>query len=120
MASLKEYSICKLSTTNGVDMKTAAATTLFTVPTGKTAYVTHIIIRDPSASMDGGTDYDFTTWKQTVDLSSLTTLGTDYIVLDCNNTKYTEQVAGTAFQITVNTGTTAACTASIDVFGYLV
>ncbi len=119
MANLNENSICKLSTTTGVDMKTAAATTLYTIPTGKTAYITHVVIRDPSASMAGGTDYDFTTWKEAVDLSSLTTLGTDYIVLDCNNTKFTEQVAGTAFQITVVTGTTAACTATIDVFGYL-
>lgn len=100
-------------------MKTATATTLYTVPTGKTAYITHVVIRDPSASMAGGTDYDFTTWKQTVDLSSLTTANTDYIVLDCNNTKYTKQVAGTAFQITVVTGTIAACTATIDVFGFL-
>ena len=119
MVALNEYSICKLATVTGVDMQTAAATTLFTVPIGKTAYITHVVVRDPSASMAGGTDYDFTTWKQTVDLSSLTTLGTDYIVLDGNNAKYTEQVAGTAFQITVNTGTTAACTATIDVFGYL-
>jgi hypothetical protein len=119
MANLNENAITKLSTTTGVDMKTAASVTLYTVPTGKTAYITHIVIRDPSASMAGGTEYDFTTWKQNVDLSSLTTLGTDYIVLDCNNTKYTEQVAGTAFQITVVTGTTATCTATIDVFGFL-
>jgi len=120
MAELNTLTITKLSTTDSVDMKTAAATTLYTVPVGKVAYITHVVVRDPSASMTGGTEYDFTTWKQDVDLSSLTTLGTDYIVLDCNNTKYTEQVAGTAFQITVVTGTTAACTASIDVFGYLV
>lgn len=120
MASLNENAITKLSSTSAVDMKTAAATTLYTVPTGKIAYISHVVIRDPSASMAGGTEYDFTTWKQNVDLSSLTTANTDYIVLDCNNTKYTEQVAGTAFQITVVTGSTAACTATIDVFGYLV
>lgn len=120
MADLRSNAITKLSTTDSVDMKTVASTTLYTVPTGKVAYITHVVIRDPSASMAGGTDYDFTQWKQTVDLSSLTTLNTDYIVLDGNNTKYQELAAATAFQITVNTGTTAACTASIDVFGYLV
>jgi len=120
MANLAENSVTKLSTTTAVDVKTAQANTLYVVPTGKVAYITHVVIRDPSASMAGGTEYDFTTWKQNVDLSSLTTLGTDYIVLDCNNTKYTEQVAGTAFQITVVTGTTATCTATIDVFGFLV
>lgn len=119
MVDLRENSVALLESTSGVDMKTAASTTLYTVPTGKVAYITNIVIRDPSASMAGGTDYDFTQWKQTVDLSSLTTLNTDYIVLDGNNTKYQELAAGTAFQITVNTGTTAACTAVIDVFGYL-
>ena len=119
MADLKTISLALLGSTTGVDMKTVAATTLFTVPVGQTAYITHVVIRDPSASMAGGTDYDFTTWRQAVDLSTLTTLGTDYIVLDNDNTKYTEQVTTTAFQITVVTGTTAACTATIDVFGFL-
>lgn len=119
MAALNELSITKLSTTTGVDMKTAAATTLYTVPTGKTAYITHVVIRETSASLAGGTEYDFTGWKQDVDLSSMTTLATDYIVLDGNNTKYTDTATGTTFQITVVTGSTAACTAVIDVFGFL-
>ena len=76
---------------------------------------------DPTASMAGGTAFTFGTPFRnngTVDLSSLTTSGTDYIVLDQNNTKSTEIAASTAFQITVTTGTTAACNATIDVFGY--
>ena len=120
MASLKENAITKLSTTTGVDMKTAAATTLYTVPAGKTAIITHVVVRNTSASLDGGTDYDFTTWRQTVDLSSMTTASTDYMVITGDEVKFTVQVAGTAFQITVSTGSTAACTATIDVFGYLV
>lgn len=119
MADAKEKTIALLSSTASVDMKTAAATTLYTVPAGKTCRIANVVIRDPSASMAGGSDYDFTNWKQAVDLSSLTTLGTDYIVLDGNNTKYTELAAGATFQITVQTGTTAACTATIDVFGYI-
>lgn len=119
MAELNEIGVT-LVTTTSVDMKTAASTTLWTVPTGKVGRIVHVSVRDPSASMAGGTDYDFTQWKQTVDLSSLTTADTDYIVLDGNNVKYQELAAATAFQITVNTGTTAACTASLDVFAYLV
>ena len=119
MAHLRELALTLLESTSGVDMQTVAATTLFTVPAGKVAYITAVVVRDPSASMAGGTDYDFTQWKQTVDLSSLTTLGTDYIVLDGNNVKYQELAAATAFQITVVTGTTAACTATLDVFGFL-
>ena len=120
MAHLRELAPTILESTSGVDMQAVAATTLFTVPVGKVAYIQSVVIRDPSASMAGGTDYDFTQWRQTVDLSSLTTLNTDYIVLDGNNVKYQELAAATTFQITVVTGTTAACTATIDVIGYLV
>ncbi len=119
MAALKENAVALLGSASGVDMKTVQANTIFTTQVGKVTRISHVVIRDPSASMAGGTDYDITQWKQTVDLSSLTTLGTDYIVLDGNNTKYQELAASTAFQITVVTGTTAACTATIDVFGYV-
>ena len=108
-----------VSTTAAVDMKTAAATTLFTVPTGKTFRWIGCIIRDPSASLAGGTSYSFTNFRQTVDLSSMTTANTDYIFLDGNNVKYVECAAALAVQITVTTGSTAACTATIDVIGIL-
>ncbi len=126
MADLKEDSISRLSTTTGVDMKTAQKNTLYTVPTGKTAYVTHVVIREPSASMSGGTDYDIgtganaDTWRQTINLSSMTTLATDYMVITgADVTKYTDNAAAAVFGIKVITGTTAACTATIDVFGFL-
>ena len=120
MGELNEVAVTLVQTTTAVDAKTAASTTLWTVPTGKVGRIVHVCVRDPSASMAGGTDYDFTQWKQTVDLSSLTTADTDYIILDGNNVKYQELAAATNFQVTVNTGTTAACTAVFDVFGYLV
>ena len=126
MAALNEYSICKVATVTGVDMKTAAKTTLFTVPVGKTFYPVMVVIREPSASMSGGTDYDLgtganaDTWRQTVDLSSMTTLSTDYMVIaGADVTKYTDCAAASVFGIKVITGTTAACTATIDVFGFL-
>jgi len=80
MPALNEISITRLATVSGVDMKTAAKVNLYTVPNGKTLYVTQIVIRESSASMAGGTDYDFgtganaDTWRQTIDLSSMTTL----------------------------------------------
>jgi hypothetical protein len=117
--ALNENAITLLSTTTGVDVKTAASTTLYTVPTGKTLYIHSVVLRDPSASMAGGTSYSITNFRQTVDLSSLTTLGTDYIVLDGNNVKYTETAAGVIIYFVVTTGSTAACTATIDLFGYL-
>ncbi len=125
-APLIENSIGLLSTTTGVDMKTAQKNTLYTVPTGKTAYVVFVVITEPSASMAGGTDYDFgtganaDTWRQTVNLSSMTTLGTDYMVISgADVTKYTDNVAAAVFGVKVITGTTAACTATISVFGFL-
>lgn len=121
MASLRQNAITLLSTTTGVNMQTAGgAQTLFTVPTGKVAYITHVVIRDPSATLAGGTDFDFTQWRQTVSLTSMTTANTDYMVIaGADITKYQELAAGTAFQITPSTGSTGAATATIDVFGYL-
>ena len=126
MADLIESAIARLSTTSGVDMKTAQKNTLYTVPPGKTAYVTHVVIREASASMAGGTDYDLgtganaDTWRQTVNLSSMTTSGTDYMVISgADVTKYTDNAAAAVFGIKVITGTTVACTATISVFGFL-
>jgi len=92
------------------------------VSVGKVARIVAIVVRDPSASLAGGTSYNFGTGFRNsgvIDLSSLTTANTDYIVLDQNNSKATEIAASTAFQITVTTGSTGAATATIDVFGYL-
>jgi len=107
-------------------MRTAAATTLYTVPYGKVAYISHVVVRDSSASLAGGSEYDFTNWKQNVTLVLMTTPATDYMVITGDhdttgiNVKYTELATNVAFQITVVTGSSATCTATIDVFGYLV
>ena len=126
MPEVNEYAIAKVATVTGVDMKTAVKTTLYTVPSGKTFYPFAICVREPSASMSGGTDYDIgtgasaDTWRQTVDLSSMTTLATDYMfITGADVTKYTDCATASVFGIKVITGTTAACTATIDVFGFL-
>lgn len=120
MASLKENAITKVSTTTGVDMKTAASTTLYTVPAGKSFIPIYVVIRNNSASLAGGTEYDFTNFLQNQDLSGMT-VTTGYRILPAAaNTTYTPVAAGGTFQITVVTGSTAACTATIDTWGYLV
>lgn len=131
MPSLKEKGIALLGTTASVDMKTAASTTLFTVPVGKVARITHVVVRDASASLAGGTSYSFTQWVQTITLANLITANTGYVVIlpfpTSSNIytvtgtppQFTELAAGTNFQITVTTGSTLAATATIDVFGYL-
>jgi hypothetical protein len=119
MAELNQIALAKVSTKTGVDMKTAGATTLYTVPSGKTFIPVLVVIHSSSASLAGGESYSFTNWRTTVDLSDMTTPGTDFRVLDGDNFYYTVCAAGTNFQITVVNGTSATCTATIDVFGYL-
>lgn len=105
-----------------VNMQNAAgAQTIFTTALGKVTRITHVVIRDNTASLAGGTDFDFTSWRQNVDLSSWTGTATIYRVLTAtDNTDFTELAAGTAFQITPSTGATAAGNAVVDVFGYTV
>lgn len=116
---IKNFAPTILATTTGINMQTAGgAQTLYTVPAGKVAYIVMVIVRDPSATLAGGTDFDFTQWRQTVDLSSMTTANTDYMVIrGADVTKYQELAAGTAFQVTPSTGSTGAATAVFDVIG---
>ena len=119
MAALKEKSLSLLSSTAAVDMVAGSAVaTLYTVPTGKTAVISHVVVRGPSATLAGGTSFSFTQWRQTVDLSAMTAT-TDYRVINGNDTKYQLLAAATAFQITKTTGSTGAATATINVFGYV-
>jgi hypothetical protein len=121
MPSLKDKSFSLLGSLAGVDMKTAASTTIFTTPVGKVTRISHVVVRDTTASLAGGTSYSFTQWRQAFSLANLTTAGTGYIVVyGADLTQYVELGAATAFQLTVTTGATAAGTATIDVFGYTV
>lgn len=120
MSLLTDKAIALLGSATGVNMQNGAgATTIFTTAAGKVTRVTHVVIYNNTASLAGGTDFDFTNWRQTVDLSSWTSTATIYRVLTAtDNTDFTELAAGTAFQITPSTGATAAGTASIAVFGF--
>lgn len=119
MAALKEKGISLLGSAT-IDMKTAASTTIFTVPTGKTARITHVVVRDPTDSLAGGTSYTITNFRSTFSLAALTGGATKYMVVQATDlTEYTETGAGVAVQLTVTTGSTAAANATIDVFGYL-
>lgn len=119
MPFLNESSITKLGSAS-VDMKTAAATTIFTVPVGKVARITHVLVRDASASLAGGTSYTITNWRATFSLAALTTANTGYIVVyGADLAQYVETAAGVAVQITVTTGSTAAATATVEIFGVL-
>ena len=120
MASLKENALTKVATVNLVDAKTAASTALFTVPVGKTFYVDTIVVRNNTASLAGGTSYGFTGWRTGIDLSGMTVTTGYRKLFTTDNTTYTPIAAGAVFYFIVTTGSTAACTISIDVFGHLV
>ncbi|MCK4815319.1 hypothetical protein KA005_06080, partial [bacterium] len=58
MSNLKEIGISLLGSAT-VDLQTGDSKSIaYTVPTGKKAIITHVIIRNPTASLDAGTDYD--------------------------------------------------------------
>lgn len=127
MAALKEKALALLGSATVTMTAASGVETIFTVPVGKVARISHLVVRDPSASLASGTSFQFGTGfrnNAAVDLSSMTTLGTDYMVLQNatsvgNDQKSTEIASAVAFQITKTTGSAAAATAVIDVFGYL-
>lgn len=120
----KEKTISLLGTAT-VDLQNGdSKTTTYTVPTGKKAVVTHVVIRQPTASLAGGTDFDIgdganaDTWKTTIDLSGMT--GTDDYMVISNDNAVVGAVfdAGDEFGIKPATGATADAQAEMDVFGY--
>jgi len=101
-------------------------TVAYTVPPGKAAVVTHVIIRNPTASLADGTDFDIgdganaDTWRQTVSLTTMTAT-TDYMVIPsiaATPVKYTVFDAGDEFGIKAITGATLDADATMEVFGY--
>lgn len=117
LAEQKATNKVALLASTQIDMQTVQSNTIYTTRAGVKTYVNYVLVRDPSDSLAGGTDYDITNFRQTVNLSSLTAT-TDYIFLDGNATKYSVISGGTDVELVVNTGSTAAATAYIDVFGY--
>jgi hypothetical protein len=123
--ALESGTIVKLADGVTSDMQNGdGKTNLFTVPTGKKAVVTMVVVRNATASLAGGTDFDFgdganaDTWKQTVDLSGMT--GTSsYMVIRNDSTIITVFDATDVFGVKPATGATADAQASIDVFGYI-
>lgn len=133
MGDVKENGIMRLSTTTSVDMAAAAKTILYTVPEGKRAIITHVILRDPSATAAGCDDADFGTGAASATqnfLNNETGIGdmtaiTDFMTLVAVSDEYTiidgdaAAAVDREFGITIVDGSDGACTMTIDVFGYL-
>ena len=126
MSNLKEIGISLLGSAT-VDLQAGdGKSTAYTVPIGKKAVITHVVIRNPTASLAGGSDFDIgsgaacDTWRQTQTLVSMTAT-TDYMVIPAvaaTPTKYTCEVAAATFGILPITGATLNAQATMDVFGY--
>lgn len=128
MTALNQNAITLLNSATIDTQNGDSKTTVYNVPADKTAVITHVVIHSPSGSLAGGTDFDIgsgasaNTWRQTIDLSSMTA-ATDYIVIpsiSATPVKYTLEPNSAAFGILPITGATADTTATMDVFGYLV
>ncbi len=122
MSRLQEKGITLLAS-GTVDLQNGdGKTTVYTVPTGQSAIVPMVIIRNPTASLAAGNDFDIgdganaDTWKQANDLSSLTAT-TDCIVI-FPSAKFTVFDAGDEFGIKPVTGATLDAQAEMAVFGY--
>jgi len=95
---------------------------IYTVPPGKKAIPVLVLIRNPTASLAGGTDLDLgdgvnaDTWVNTVNLSTMTA-STDFMVIDGSGTKYAVLDAGDEFGVKPVTGATADADASAYLFG---
>jgi len=95
----------------------------YIIPPGKKGIPIYAIIRNPTASLAAGTDFDVgdgagaDTWKTAIDLSSLTA-STDCIIIAPPTAKFTVYDAGDEFGIIPVTGATADADATMDVFGY--
>jgi len=97
----------------------------YTVPPGKKAIPDHVVIRDPSGSLDSGGTGDFDlgtgagadTWVTATDLDTLTAV-TDSIKIPAPAAKTTILAAGDEFGIKPVTGATLDVTATVEVWGH--
>lgn len=114
----------RLSSTS-VNVGSVAVTALYTVPAGKTAIVTRVVIRSASASFDQAADPIFNIgWQATAS----NVVNTATYVTPANTTSYIQPAviaaatigaAAEVLNFNVTTAATASTTATADVFGYL-
>lgn len=113
----------KLATIAAVNMNTATATLLYTVPAGKSCIITKVVVRLASVSLTTvSVSFGWTTaaWADVIANATHTELtgNTLYTVLIPMVGAKVGVAAGT-FKVLCNTLQGAAATVTIDVFGYL-
>lgn len=123
MPALNTSSITLLASVSGVDLNTATANSLYTVPSGRTCVPTHIVIRNASTSL---TTVSFSIGFNSAPFNN--------IVADATHTEltgatlYTVLVAkagatvgnaGDILKLLDNVLQGGAATCTVDVYGYL-
>jgi hypothetical protein len=125
-----DLTITRLATVTGINAKTVAATTLYTVPTGKTAVIDHVVIRCTAftvgtksiqaiASFGGNS----ATWDDFLNTITYTIAAVSTHIKDraALATVFPDYAAAATFKISIETGSDATTeTWAVDVFGYLV
>lgn len=121
-----------LGTKAAVNVGSVAATTLYTVPAGKTCIITKVIVYGASGTFDQGTDPVMSFGWNSTDFNNVITSATYtnamaaatnyFILVPTGASASTVSTAGAAagtFKVNVTTAATASTTCSVAVFGYL-
>jgi len=132
MAYLNQNAFTLLESTAGVNLNGAGGTetSLYTVPVGKTAVVTHIVIHTVSADAlasvvtfgkTGGACDEFRGDQTLSGLSAVGKYTVIYLDQGTNDTPEAadEFAAAESVGVEITTPAGAACTCSMDVIGYL-
>ena len=115
------------NSTNSVNVGAIAATTIYTVPSGKSAVILKIVIRNASGTFDQVTDPVFSIGWNSTDYNNVVasatytfpTAATTYKVLTPIANEATVGTTGQTLKINVTTAATASTTCTVSVFGYL-
>lgn len=116
-----------LGSVDSVDLNSEAATTLFTVPTGKKCVLTYARLRNISADCASavvtigqvGALTDFLGSQTLSGLNAAACTGILMPVPNATTVKGIEYAAGEVIQIDVATGAGSGCTATVELFGTL-
>lgn len=113
-----------LSSTTSVDWNTTGKTTLFTVPTGKTAVITSVVIRSPSAAVVGATcglgrNANANDYFASTNFTGLSGATVYEVLMPTTAAGGVLGAAADTFGTKCSVAQGTALTVTIDVFGYL-
>lgn len=129
MAAAKELTIAKLATVTGIDAKSVAITTLYTVPPGKRMIPMGVLIRctglvgAKTVHVIASFGSNSATWNNYISSVTYTITAAQMCIYDAVfDAEYTSVAAGGLFKISIETGSNAATsdTWSVSLFGFLV